>query len=363
LSIKIISRKTFSFSEIVNYLEMNILSLLPSELQDLLKENYGVPKFRGTQVFQWLYKGIHSFSEMRNLPQVLREKLDQDFIFPIMTIQQKQISTDGTIKYLVKCPFDSNLIEAVVLKYHHGYTACISTQVGCAMHCSFCASGRDGMVRNLEAGEMIQQILTLQTDINSRISNIVLMGSGEPLDNYDNVVQFLKIVHESNGLNIGYRHITISTCGIVPKIYDLAKLSFPITLAISLHASTDAVRNQIMPINRKYPLEALIEACSFYFNQTKRRITYEYALIADLNDSEEIALSLADLLKNLNCHVNLIPVNPTDRKFTQPKSRKIENFQKILEQNGIACTIRREMGSDIDAACGQLKNSFLESEK
>ena len=341
---------------------MNILSLLPSELQELLKENYEVPKFRGTQVFQWLYKGIHSFSEMKNLPQILREKMDQDFAFPIMPIQQKQISTDGTIKYLLKCPFDSNLIEAVVLKYHHGYTACISTQVGCVMHCSFCASGRHGLVRNLEAGEMILQILTLQRDINSRISNIVLMGSGEPLDNFDHVVQFLKIVHESKGLNIGYRHITISTCGIIPKIYELAKLSLPITLAISLHAPTNEVRNKIMPINRKYPLEALIKACNTYFQKTNRRITYEYALIADLNDSEVMALKLAELLKNLKCHVNLIPVNPTDSKFDQPKSRKIENFQKILEQNGIACTIRREMGSDIDAACGQLRNRYLESE-
>ena len=339
----------------------DIKSLNYSQLEFSIHQ-MGEKTFRAKQIYEWMHmKLVSDFSEMTNLSKALREKLKEVFSFTLLKpIKILSSEIDGTQKYLFQL-HDGNVIESVLMRYKHGNSVCISTQVGCRMGCSFCASTLDGLVRNLTPAEMLEQIYRIQAETNERVSNIVLMGSGEPFDNYSNVLQFLDIITSENGLNISARNITISTCGIVPKIRELADEKLQITLAISLHASDDQVRKELMPIARKYEIDAIIDACQYYFNKTKRRLTFEYSLVAGVNDTEEEAKKLSKLLKGLNCHVNLIPVNPIkERDFKQSDQYQIEKFKNNLEKNGINVTIRREMGRDIQGACGQLRHSFIE---
>lgn len=334
----------------------NLKDYTYEELELLVKEELEEPKFRAKQIFTWLYRGVTSFDELTDLSKSLREKLKAGYSLGNLTIAEKYISSiDETRRYLLQLD-DGNCIESVLMKYHHGYTVCISSQVGCAMGCAFCASTRGGKVRNLSAGEIIGQVMTVQQDLGERISNIVMMGIGEPLDNYDEVSKFLEIVNHPQGLCIGHRHISLSTCGLVPKIKELADKNLQITLSVSLHAATDEKRSQIMPVNRKYPICELLDACRYYIEKTNRRISFEYTLIQGVNDTPEEADRLLKLLKGILCHVNLIPVNPVkETGFKQGSRQSIEAFRAILERGGIAATIRREMGSDIRAACGQLR--------
>lgn len=338
----------------------NILDFTLEELQDWMKDN-GESAFRAKQVFSWIYKECFSFGEMKNIPKILQEKLNNNFIIDLPKIVTEYVSkVDGTRKLLLSLK-DGNLIECVIMKYKHGNSICVSTQVGCRMGCKFCASTIDGRVRNLTAGEILSQVIVAQHLIKDRISNIVLMGSGEPLDNYDNVIKFLKLVNAEYGLNIGQRHITLSTCGIVPKIYELADAEFNITLAISLHAFSDEKRREIMPIANKYSINEILEACQYYIDKTNRRITFEYSLVKDVNDSVEDAKALGKLLKGIMCHVNLIPVNEVkENSFKRSSEKAINDFENILRNKGIEVTVRREMGSDINAACGQLRRSYME---
>ncbi|MGL5149683.1 MAG: 23S rRNA (adenine(2503)-C(2))-methyltransferase RlmN [Clostridium sp.] len=338
----------------------NILDFSLEDLSIWMKEN-GEGAFRAKQVFSWIYKEVWQFSEMKNLGGGLQQKLSDNFCVEVPEIVKAYNSSiDGTIKLLLKFK-DGNIIESVVMRYKHGNSICISTQVGCRMGCKFCASTLDGRVRNLTGGEILSQIMVAQKYINERISNVVLMGSGEPLDNFENVVQFLKLVNAEYGLNIGQRHITLSTCGIVPKIHELADLGMNITLAISLHAFSDEKRREIMPIANKYSIAELLNACEYYIDKTKRRITFEYSLVKGVNDGKEDAKSLGKLLKGMLCHVNLIPVNEIkENTFKRSSKKTIEDFSEILQNFGIETTIRREMGSDINAACGQLRRSFIE---
>lgn len=342
--------------------KIDLLSLTLKEIEEVLTD-MGEKKFRGKQIFQWINKGVKSFDEMTNLSKNLRDQLAERTYITNVKIEKKLVSSmDGTIKYLFLLE-DCNIIEGVVMKYHHGLTACISTQVGCAMGCTFCASTLEGLVRNLRAGEMIDQILTMQEDTGERISNIVLMGSGEPLHNYDETINFLKIINDENGLNIGNRHITLSTSGLVPQIKTLADLQIPINLAISLHAPNDELRQQTMPVAKKYAIDELIDSCRYYIEKTGRRITFEYALIKGVNDRDNDARELGDLLRGMLCHVNLIPVNNVDeRGYKKPSTESIHQFQNILKKAGIETTVRREMGSDINAACGQLRRKHLQNE-
>ncbi|QCX32220.1 23S rRNA (adenine(2503)-C(2))-methyltransferase RlmN [Caloramator sp. E03] len=331
-------------------------------------ENYIIkinePKFRAKQIFQWIHKGVNSFDDIININKGLKEKLKNEGYICNMVIEEKYTSNiDGTTKYIMRLK-DENFIECVLMKYTFGNTICISTQVGCSMGCSFCASTIGGKIRNLTAGEMFGQVLTLQNDIKEKISNVVLMGTGEPFDNYENVIKFLNIINDPNGINIGMRHITISTCGLVPQIKMLADLNLQITLAISLHAPNDEIRKKIMPIANRYSMEELLDACKYYIKRTNRRITFEYALINEINDSEENALELSKKLKGMLCHVNLIPLNKVDeREFIKPDMDKVNIFKNILLKNGIETTVRREMGSDINAACGQLRRRFIQKNK
>ncbi|SHH41339.1 23S rRNA m(2)A-2503 methyltransferase [Clostridium collagenovorans DSM 3089] len=339
----------------------NILDFTLEELQLWMKSK-GQPAFRAKQIFDWIYnKGIFDFNKMTNLPKAMIESLNEELIINIPQVVDKFISKqDDTIKFLMSL-HDGNLIESVVMKYSHGNSICISTQIGCRMGCKFCASTIDGMVRNLSSGEIISQILLAQSVLGERISNIVLMGSGEPLDNYENVKKFLYLVNAPYSLNIGQRHITLSTCGIVPNIVDLANEDMQITLAISLHAPNDFIRKQSMPIANKYSISELLGACKYYVDKTNRRITFEYALINGFNDGIKEAEELSKLLKGLLCHVNLIPVNEIkERDFKKSKLENINKFKECLESKGIPTTIRREMGSDINAACGQLRRSYIE---
>lgn len=316
----------------------------------------GLPKFRAKQVFSWLGKGVHSFDEMSDLSKQLRQTLSEQYIIRTAQIAKKfPSSIDETVKYLIQLQ-DDNYVEAVVMKYHHGNTICLSTQVGCRMGCAFCASTIGGLIRNLTAGEMLMQIFAVQEDIGERISNIVLMGMGEPLDNYDQVMTFLKNVNHPLGLNIGYRHITLSTCGLVDQIRNLAEEDIPITLSISLHAPDDETRQKIMPVDKKYAIKQLIDACKSYISRTNRRISFEYILIDGVNDSFVHAEKLANLIKGMLSHVNLIPANEVEEtglKKSEPK--KVYAFQKVLIDRGINATIRRELGKDINASCGQLR--------
>ena len=329
------------------------------ELTEFLKD-MGEPKFRAEQIFSWLHRGAESYDEMTNLSKSSREKLKNVSYVSTLRIREKYVSKiDGTVKYLFELP-DGNCIESVVMRYHHGLTICISSQVGCRMGCRFCASTIGGLYRNLTAGEILNQIIFAQKDIGERISNIVMMGIGEPLDNYDNVVTFLHNVNHEKGLNIGYRHISLSSCGVVPRIYDLAKENLPITLTISLHAPNDEIRDEIMPVNRKWKVQELIEACEEYLKTTGRRISFEYSLIHGVNDSMENADELAKLIKNLHAHINLIPVNNVEeRSFKKGTREEIRAFCERLEKRGINATVRRELGSDISASCGQLRKKVL----
>ncbi|MEG2380880.1 MAG: 23S rRNA (adenine(2503)-C(2))-methyltransferase RlmN [Oscillospiraceae bacterium] len=321
----------------------------------------GEPSFRTKQIFQWLYKYAYSFEDMTNISKPLRAKLSECAYIGRMEIEKKYISRiDETRRYLLKLE-DGNFIEAVLMKYKHGYTICISTQVGCAMGCTFCASTKAGKVRNLSTGELIEQILVIQEDLESRISNVVMMGIGEPLDNFENVMKFLENVNNEHGLNIGHRHICLSTCGVVDKIYALAEKELQITLSISLHATDDEERSKIMPINKKYNIESLLKACRNYTEKTSRRISFEYTLIDGVNDSEKNARELANLVYGMLCHVNLIPVNRVkETDYRASGTERIERFRKILEDSNITATVRREMGSDISAACGQLRRTRME---
>ncbi len=323
-------------------------------------EEMGEKKYRAGQVFQWLYvEKVKGFDEMTNLSLALREKLKQNYTMCNYKIIRKQESSDGTKKYLFDV-LDGNAIETVLMEYHHGKTVCVSSQIGCKMGCKFCASTGIKFIRSLSAGEIVEQILAVEQDINDKISNIVYMGIGEPLDNYDNVIKSIRIMNNQKGLNIGARHISVSTSGLVPKIYDLAKENIPCTLSISLHATTDEKRSAMMPVNNAYNISQLLEACKQYIKTTNRRISFEYALAKDNNDNLEDAKNLVKLLKGMLCHVNLIPINKIENgKFTKSSNQNIIKFRDYLNDNGIVATIRRELGSDIDAACGQLRRKNL----
>lgn len=341
----------------------NILDYSLEEVSLWMKEN-GESSFRAKQVFTWIYKNTWNFEDMKNLPKSLVEKLKNNFYIGIPEVIERFESTlDGTSKLLLAFK-DGNIIESVIMKYNYGNTICISTQVGCRMGCKFCASTLEGRVRNLTAGEILAEVMVAQKVLGERISNIVLMGSGEPLDNYDNVTKFIDLVNAEYGLNIGQRHITLSTCGLVPKIYELADKGYSITLAISLHAFNDETRREIMPIAKKYSIKEILESCDYYFNKTGRRISFEYSLVSGINDSKEHAKSLAKLLKGRQCHVNLIPVNEIkENTLKRPSKKTIDDFEKIVNDYGIDVTVRKEMGNDINAACGQLRRNFLKLEK
>lgn len=327
----------------------------------------GQPAFRGKQVFTWLHRGVRSFDEMSNLSKPLRQQLAQAYTISVPTVARKQESRlDGTIKYLWELP-DGNCIETVLMQYHHGNTVCISSQVGCRMGCAFCASTLEGRVRDLTAGEMMGQVLAvnrLHAEKDKRgVTNIVMMGSGEPLDNYENVIRFLRLVSAPEGIGVSLRNVSVSTCGLVPRIYDLARENLPITLSISLHAPTDEARQRIMPIAKTYSLEELLRACRDYVKAVGRRIVFEYALIEGVNTSLVDADRLADLVRGLLCHVNLIPLNDVpERNLAAPGQKGIEAFQRRLEARGVSVTRRREMGADIQGACGQLRRKHLSQE-
>lgn len=337
-------------------MKRNLKDFTYEELERLVTTELNQPKFRAKQIFTWLYRGITEFSQMTDISKPLREQLEREFHLGNLTVVKKYCSQlDETRRYLLQLN-DGNYIESVLMKYHHGYTICISSQVGCAMGCAFCASTRGGKKRNLSAGEIIGQVMAVQMDLGERISNIVMMGIGEPLDNYDEVLKFLSIVNHPLGMNIGHRHISLSTCGLAERIKNLADENLQITLSVSLHATNDEKRSAIMPVNRKYPISTLMDACRYYLKKTNRRISFEYTLIENVNDGEGDAAELIHLLKGMLCHVNLIPVNPTGAEGIRQGTRKsVERFQNLLEDGGLTATIRREMGSDIQAACGQLR--------
>ena len=326
--------------------------------QELVK--LGEKPFRAEQIFKWIFQEkVKSFDEMTNISLELREKLKKEYTICNFNILKKQESKDGTIKYLFDV-LDGNAIETVLMSYHHGYSICVSSQIGCKMGCKFCASTGINFIRSLTSGEIVEQILAVEQDTGIRISNVVFMGIGEPLDNYDNVINAIRIINNPKGLNIGARHISISTSGLLPKIYKLAEENIPCTLSISLHATTNEKRSKMMPVNDAYPIEELIKACKDYIKKTNRRISFEYALAKDNNDNREDAKELVHLLKGMLCHVNLIPINKIENgSFTKSSNENIMKFRDYLNDHGIVATIRRELGSDIDAACGQLRRKNL----
>ena len=338
---------------------MNLKSLTQQELADILKE-LGQPGFRAKQVYTWLHKGVRSYDEMTNLPKNLRDVLAEKYPINAPKVVRKQESQrDGTIKYLWELS-DGNCVETVLMRYHYGNTVCISTEVGCRMGCAFCASTIGGLVRRLEPFEMLDEVLFTQIDSGLPVSHIVLMGIGEPLDNFDNVMRFLELVNSPDGMNISMRHISLSTCGLVPKIDELAKRKLQISLAISLHGPNNEIRNQIMPVNKAYPIDELLDACRRYYAATSRRIHFEYAMIDGVNDSEENAKELLRRLKGLPAHINMIPLNHVEESPLKPSSKAaIARFQKILEDGGVTATIRRTLGGDIDASCGQLRRKHI----
>ncbi len=329
------------------------------ELKNELKQ-MGEKQFRAEQIFKWLYQDkVKEFDEMTNLSLELREKLKENYTMCNYKILRKQKSKDGTIKYLFDV-LDGNAIETVLMSYHHGYSLCVSSQIGCKMGCKFCASTGIKFIRNLTSGEIVEQVLAVEQDENIRISNIVFMGIGEPLDNYDNVVNAIHIINNQKGLSIGARHISISTSGLVPKIYQLAEENIQCTLSISLHATNNEKRSSMMPVNNSYPIEELLQACKDYIKKTNRRISFEYALAKDNNDNLDDAKELVKLLKGVLCHVNLIPINKIENgQFDKSSNENIMKFRDFLNDHGIVATIRRELGSDIDAACGQLRRKNL----
>ena len=345
--------------DICNANKRNIKDFTLEELKEKLKE-MGEKPFRAEQIFKWLYDDrVSSFDDMSNLSIDLREKLNNIFDIKEFRILKKQVASDGTKKYLFDV-LDGNAIETVLMQYHHGYSLCVSSQVGCKMGCKFCASTGIPFVRNLSSGEIVEQIMAVERDEKIRISNIVFMGIGEPLDNYDNVVKAIHLINNPKGLNIGARHISVSTSGLVPKIYKLAEENIQCTLSISLHATTNEQRSKMMPVNNSYPIEELLQACRDYIEKTHRRISFEYALAKENNDNLEDAKRLVKLLKGMLCHVNLIPINKIENgSFTKSSNENIMRFRDYLNEHGIVATIRRELGSDIDAACGQLRRKNL----
>ena len=336
----------------------NLKSMTLPEISAVLKE-LGQPAFRAKQLFSWLHKGVRSFDEMTNIPQNLRDTLAKEYPICAPEVVRKQESQkDGAIKYLWKLS-DGNCVETVLMRYHYGNTVCISTEVGCRMGCAFCASTLGGLVRRLEPFEMVDQVLFTQVDSGLPISHIVLMGIGEPLDNFDNVMRFLELINHPEGMNISMRHISLSTCGLVPKIRQLAEKKLQLTLSVSLHAPTDEIRNTIMPVNKAYSTEELLEACRDYYSQTGRRISFEYAMIDGVNDTPQHARTLLRRLKGLPAHMNLIPLNHVEESPLKPSSHKaVMDFQKILEDGGVPATVRRTLGGDIDASCGQLRRKY-----
>lgn len=348
-----------------NMEKRNIYDLTFDEWTVWLKEN-AEPVYRANQIFDWLYvKRVETVDQMTNLSKSLRAKLVDQFEFQHLTIINKHISRDGTIKFLFRLT-DGHAIETVIMRHHYGNSVCVTTQVGCRMGCTFCASTIGGLSRNLTPGEIVSQVVGAQKILDEeeqRVSHIVVMGSGEPFDNYDATIQFIRIINDEKGLNIGQRHITVSTSGIVPVIYQFADLKWQVGLAISLHAPTDQLRSELMPINRKYTIDQLMEAIRYYVDTTNRRVTFEYALMGEVNDQDEHAEQLAELIKDLKCHVNLIPVNfVPERNFKRTPRNQIFRFKEILEKHKINVTIRREQGGDIEAACGQLRAKHIKHE-
>ena len=341
---------------------MNLKSMTLAEVTAALKE-MGQPAFRGKQVYTWLHKGVRSYDEMSNLSKDLRSALAQKYPIAAPEVVRKQESArDGTIKYLWRLS-DGNCVETVLMRYNYGNTVCISTEVGCRMGCAFCASTIGGLVRKLEPYEMLDEVLFTQIDSGLPISRIVLMGIGEPLDNFDNVMRFLELVNSPEGMNISMRHISLSTCGLVPKIDELAERKLQISLAISLHGPNDTIRDKIMPVNKAYPIDVLLAACRRYFEATSRRIHFEYAMIDGVNDREEDAKELLRRLKGLPAHFNLIPLNHVEESPLKPSSKAaVARFQKILEDGGITATVRRTLGGDIDASCGQLRRKYTKQQ-
>jgi len=337
---------------------MNLKSMTQSEIGAVLKE-LGQPAFRSKQVYSWLHKGVRSYGEMTNLPKSLRDVLSEKYpIHPPKVVRKQESAKDGTIKYLWQLQ-DGNCVETVLMRYHYGNTVCISTEVGCRMGCAFCASTIGGLMRRLEPYEMLDEVLFTQIDSGLPISHIVLMGIGEPLDNFDNVLRFLELVNSPEGMNISMRHISLSTCGLVPKIDKLAERKLQISLAISLHGPNDEIRTKIMPVNKAYPIDVLLEACRRYYAATSRRIHFEYAMIDGVNDSEANARELLRRLKGLPAHVNMIPLNHVEESPLKPSSKAaVAKFQKILEDGGVTATVRRTLGGDIDASCGQLRRKY-----
>lgn len=334
----------------------DIKSMRPHELQTALQA-LELPKFRAAQVYKWLHvQGAQRFDEMTDLSKALRETLDNAFVIRNAEIALKRVSeTDGTVKYLYRL-CDGETVEAVLMQYHHGYSICISTQVGCKMGCTFCATGQSGFTRDLTPSEMLSEIHTAQRDAGIRISNVVLMGMGEPLDNYQNVLRFLELVSSENGINIGMRHISLSTCGLVDKICDLAEKRLQLTLSVSLHAPNDLIRSRTMPVNKKWNVGEVLKSCRYYAKLTGRRISFEYAMISGVNDSDGCAAELANALGGMLCHVNLIPVNDvTGTGYHKSKEERLRKFSAILQKRGITATVRRTLGSDIEASCGQLR--------
>ncbi len=336
----------------------DLKSMTIEELTGFMRE-IGEKPFRAKQIFKWIHKmHTESFDEMTDISLSLRERLKETALLTCIRPVREQKSRDGTAKYLFELP-DGNRIESVKMDYRHGHSVCISSQVGCAMGCEFCASTIGGLVRNLTAAEMLDQVYVIEKNNNIKVSNVVVMGSGEPLQNLKNLLVFLKNINVEEGDNISLRNITVSTCGIVPAMYELAEYRLPVTLAVSLHAPSDSIRRQIMPVAKVYPINELMAACRDYFEITGRRISFEYSLMEGVNDSEEQAEELAMLLKDMNCHVNLINVNPIEEKdFKKTHKRAIMAFKNILEKNQINATIRRELGQDIDGACGQLRRRY-----
>lgn len=337
---------------------MNLKSMTLPELTAVLKE-LGQPQFRAKQVYTWLHRGVRAYDEMTNLPKSLRDTLAREYpICAPKVVRRQESARDGTIKYLWELS-DGNCVETVLMRYHHGNTVCISSEVGCPMGCKFCASTLGGLVRRLAPSELLDQVLFTSLDSGAEISNIVLMGIGEPLDNFENVLRFLELVNCKEGINIGMRHISLSTCGLVDRIDELAEKRLQLTLSVSLHAPDDESRSAIMPINRRYPVDTLLAACRRYFEKTGRRVSFEYTMIDGVSDHESQAELLAKKLRGLAAHVNLIPLNRVEESSLRPSSRQaIAKFQQILERHGIPATVRRSLGGDIDASCGQLRRNY-----
>ena len=342
----------------------DIKSMTLEELRQALT-GLGEKPFRAKQLYEWIHRKLAvSYDEMTNLSKHLREKLEKEYPLTVLEAVDVQVSKqDGTCKYLFRLE-DGNVIESVLMRYHHGNSVCISSQVGCRMGCKFCASTIGGLTRNLRSSEMLDQIYRIQRLSQERVSNVVVMGTGEPLDNYENLLRFIELLTGEDGLHISQRNLTVSTCGLVPKIRQLADEKLQITLALSLHAPNDEKRKELMPIAYKYTMDEVLDACRYYFQKTGRRITFEYSLVRGVNDFEEDACQLAGQIQDINCHVNLIPVNPVkERSFRQSTRQAVENFKIKLEKCGINVTISREMGSDIDGACGQLRKRFIDEQK